>query len=173
MSTNNEMPCTCEVTRTQDCPEHMSMMREDGVVKQYVAGFLFDKYRKNVLLIEKLKPEWQAGKYNGVGGKIEPGETPYEAMVREFQEEAALTIPDWRQFAKLRGAYYTVYFFEAAYPWELSEAKALTDEQLIVTPVAMIAKLRVLDNLKWLVPMAADTTQLLADIQDQTEWHQL
>lgn len=33
-----------------------------------------------------------AGKYNGLGGHIEPGETPYQAAVREVQEEAGLTV---------------------------------------------------------------------------------
>jgi 8-oxo-dGTP diphosphatase len=42
---------------------------------QYVLGFLFDPSQKDVVLIKKLKPEWQKGKLNGVGGKIEEGES--------------------------------------------------------------------------------------------------
>ena len=33
-----------------------------------------------------------AGKYNGLGGHIEPGETPHQAAVREVGEEARLTV---------------------------------------------------------------------------------
>jgi len=44
--------------------------------KTYVAGFMFSPDLENVVLIEKQKPEWQKGKYNAVGGKIEDGETP-------------------------------------------------------------------------------------------------
>ncbi len=33
-----------------------------------------------------------AGKYNGLGGHIEPGESPYQAAVREVQEEAGLVV---------------------------------------------------------------------------------
>ncbi|MFN2285652.1 MAG: NUDIX hydrolase [Anaerolineae bacterium] len=33
-----------------------------------------------------------AGKYNGLGGHIEPGETPYQAAVREVGEEAGLIV---------------------------------------------------------------------------------
>jgi 8-oxo-dGTP diphosphatase len=33
-----------------------------------------------------------AGKYNGLGGHIEPGETPYQAAVREVSEESGLTV---------------------------------------------------------------------------------
>jgi|GEM_PF-101652 len=32
-----------------------------------------------------------AGKYNGLGGHIEPGETPHQAAVREVREEAGLS----------------------------------------------------------------------------------
>ncbi len=43
-------------------------------MKTMVAGFLFDESRERVVLIKKQKPEWQSGRLNGVGGKIEPGE---------------------------------------------------------------------------------------------------
>ena len=33
-----------------------------------------------------------AGKYNGLGGHIEPGETPHQAAIREVAEEAGLTL---------------------------------------------------------------------------------
>ena len=43
-----------------------------------------------ILLIEK-KRGLGAGKMNGPGGKIEPGETPLEAVIRETQEELLVT----------------------------------------------------------------------------------
>jgi 8-oxo-dGTP pyrophosphatase MutT (NUDIX family) len=49
----------------------------------------------NVLLVRKNRPEWQKGRLNLVGGKIEPGETPEEAAVRELYEEAGFkSFPD-------------------------------------------------------------------------------
>jgi 8-oxo-dGTP pyrophosphatase MutT (NUDIX family) len=41
-----------------------------------------------LLLIHKQKPEWQKGRLNLVGGKIEEGEDPIAAAVRELKEEA-------------------------------------------------------------------------------------
>ncbi len=32
------------------------------------------------------------GKWNGLGGKLEPGETPEECVIREVREESGLTI---------------------------------------------------------------------------------
>ncbi len=44
-------------------------------MKGYVLGFAFDEDYEWVALIKKNRPQWQAGKLNGVGGKIEPNET--------------------------------------------------------------------------------------------------
>lgn len=54
---------------------------------QYVLGIMFSEDEERVLAIWKNRPDWQAGKLNGIGGKIEDGETPIEAMRREFREE--------------------------------------------------------------------------------------
>lgn len=62
----------------------------------YSGGFLFSPDKSEVILIRKAKPSWMAGKLNGVGGKIEPGETPLCACVREFEEETGMYIPDPR-----------------------------------------------------------------------------
>ena len=58
----------------------------------YVVGFAFNSTQNfnSVVLINKNRPDWQAGKYNGIGGHIEPGETTYEAITREFDEEAGV-----------------------------------------------------------------------------------
>lgn len=43
-----------------------------------------------VVLIDKKSPPWQAGRLNLPGGKIEPGETPVRAAIRELREETNL-----------------------------------------------------------------------------------
>jgi len=45
---------------------------------------------KHFLLVEKDKPEWQKGKLNLPGGKIEPGETAVQCAIRELAEESGL-----------------------------------------------------------------------------------
>lgn len=40
----------------------------------------------------KKENDYHAGKWNGLGGKFEPGETPEACAIREVQEESGLTI---------------------------------------------------------------------------------
>lgn len=56
----------------------------------YVCGFLFETDLQRVLLRLKARPAWQRGKLNGIGGKVESGETPFYAMRREAREETGV-----------------------------------------------------------------------------------
>jgi 8-oxo-dGTP diphosphatase len=38
--------------------------------------------------------DFHLGKYNGLGGKFEPGESPEECVIREIKEESGLDIKD-------------------------------------------------------------------------------
>ena len=42
------------------------------------------------MLIKKKRPEWQAGHWNGIGGKIEDNELPEFAIIRECFEETGM-----------------------------------------------------------------------------------
>lgn len=53
---------------------------------QQVATLLFVREGERILLIRK-KRGLGAGKVNGPGGRLDPGETPREAAIRETQEE--------------------------------------------------------------------------------------
>ena len=46
--------------------------------------------KNNKILLAVKKRGFGEGKYNGVGGKIEKGETPDQAMVRETSEEISV-----------------------------------------------------------------------------------
>lgn len=68
-----------------DCPIDWSTWRGE-----MLATLMFVVRDGRILLIEK-KRGLGAGKINGPGGKIEPGETPLQAVVRECQEELHIT----------------------------------------------------------------------------------
>lgn len=64
------------------------------------AALLFVIRNGKMLLIHK-KKGLGAGKINGPGGRIEPGENPQEAAVREVQEELLVTPIGVRQVGEL------------------------------------------------------------------------
>lgn len=125
----------------------------------YVAGFLFSPDLYNVVLIEKEKPAWQKGKYNGIGGKIEEGESALEAMIREFQEEAGLKIETWHDLAFITGKDYTVqFFYSVSKDWDKAERQE--GEDVFNIPVhdihINVVRDKLIFNLHWLIPLAID-----------------
>ena len=69
----------------------------DETVLAYIEieGFYLMLYRN------KKKNDMNEGKWMGVGGHIEPGETPDQALVREIKEETNLDVTSFRYVAKL------------------------------------------------------------------------
>ena len=74
-----------------------------------VLCFIFHENR--VLLIEKLRG-LGAGKVNAPGGRLEPGETPLQAAIREVQEEVAVTPEHLTQVGNLKFAFVDGYNLE-------------------------------------------------------------
>mgnify|MGYP001571225688 CR=1 FL=1 len=74
------------------------------MVIHYVLGFLFERQGRLVWLIKKARgPAHLIGKYNGIGGKVEPGENPEEAMRREAREEIDVDCP-WVWYGSMGSA---------------------------------------------------------------------
>lgn len=126
---------------------------------KYVAGFVFSPDSQAVALIRKNKPEWQKGKLNGIGGKIEEGEDPLAAMVREFHEEAKgnTQIRGWNQFLVMGDdRTFEVTFFAAF--GNVDAIESAEEEKIEVVPVAGIHPLRtdMIENIPWLVALAID-----------------
>jgi len=123
---------------------------------EYVCGFAFDRTRMEVALIEKTKPEWQRGLWNGIGGHVEPGEYPSEAMAREFKEETGWDVPPsrWLPIAVLRGAGYQVTFFRAV-DVRIIHCRTTTDERVQCWAVDALPD-KMVSNLKWLIPFALE-----------------
>src|SRR5688572_22991595 len=139
-------------------------MAAAGNVQEYVCGFLFSPDGSRVLLIRKRRPAWQAGKLNGLGGKIEPGETAIDAMRREFREEAGVDVAEWEHVLTLSGADdggsgrgWAGHFFRAF--GDLSGVRALTDEALEIHPTRSLPP-DTIPNLRWMIPLMLDDEPL-------------
>lgn len=118
----------------------------------WVAGLLFNT-KGELALVSKTHPKWQAGKLNGVGGKIDEGESPVAAMQREFIEEAGVEVEGWQEFALLKVQDGQVHFFVAHGDYEI---KSMTDEEVGWFDTATLQKLPLIQNLEWLIPLALD-----------------
>lgn len=121
-------------------------------VTKYVLGFLFDPAMDRVVLIMKKRPEFLAGRLNGVGGKIEDGEDALEAMVREFHEEAGVKIFSWEPCGEILypDAEISVY---SASSNKINYVKTETDELITIVKTNRLFRLPLAPNIDWLVPM--------------------
>lgn len=140
-------------------------------MKNYVLGFYFDG--DDVLLIHKLIPEWQRGKVNGLGGSIEPDETPEAAMVREFVEESGIeTTPEqWNCVAQLwsssifpkTGNDWYMYVYRGVgkipcgWKWETNEGTATAYNINGLPP-------NLEQTARWLCPLCYDKSTLQAEV---------
>jgi 8-oxo-dGTP diphosphatase len=124
------------------------------VKQHYVCGFLFSPDRARVLLIRKNRPAWQAGKLNGVGGKIESFDASSLAAIRrEFREEAALDIADWQEILTLTAADWHTHFYRAF--GDIDAARAITDEKLEIHSTRELPR-DTIPNLHWMIPLMLD-----------------
>jgi 8-oxo-dGTP diphosphatase len=97
---------------------------------QYVLGIA--TLGNAVVMVKKNRPAWQAGKFNFPGGKIEEGETPEQAMYREFLEETGVEVlPDaWRYIGRIYSKQrdFSVHVFHHVDHGDLTAVTSMTDE---------------------------------------------
>jgi 8-oxo-dGTP diphosphatase len=132
----------------------------------YVCGFMFSFDNERVALIRKEKPDWQKGRLNAVGGKIEEGEVPIDAICREFLEETGYetTEGQWRMFCGLKYKGGLIYFYMTH--GNLDNLRTMEGEEIVIRRVADIPILETIPNLNWLVPLALDKDKVFAVIED-------
>ena len=126
---------------------------------KYVAGFYLSEDSQKVVLLQKARPPWQAGRYNAVGGKVEQGETSSQAMIREFQEETGVEVTTWEAFAELHGPDWDCTFFRA---WgDVDKCQTIEAEEPVkvfdVENVKLMSGDVAISNVPWLLGMALNT----------------
>lgn len=139
--------------------EERAAKKELGVVSEYVLGFMFAPGGRRCVLIRKSKPQWQEGLLNGVGGKIEPGESPVEAMVREFWEETGVRTQcsEWFNYCTMNGDFGRVVVFRAFNRDAVDNARTRTAEAVVIaSPGGESSGQSGISNLVWLMEMALD-----------------
>ncbi|WP_038888899.1 NUDIX hydrolase [Vibrio campbellii] len=124
---------------------------------EYVTGFMFSQDLSHVALIRKLSPCWQKDKFNGIGGKIEIGETAIAAMSREFREETGVLTEnrEWKLFCILerRGKYKVSFFYSICD--KVYDVKTVEKEEVHICDTNQLPN-GCIWNLRWLIPLALD-----------------
>ena len=122
---------------------------------RYVVGFAYSSDKSRVMLIRKQKPEWQKGCLNGIGGKIEPGEQPDEAMQREGVEETGLVL-EWTHKGYMSGTNNDGSSFEChifyAYTDQIFGYQQVESEQIGLFSMDDLNGEKVIENLNFLIP---------------------
>lgn len=124
---------------------------------EYVCGFCFNSDLTQVALIQKLRPQFLFGRLNGIGGKINPGEFPKDAMPREFEEETGVLVPYWLYMLTLKGPNFAVHFYHNVVEHSVFEQiRTNTDEEVYKADVCDVLSgaLPQVENLPWLVELA-------------------
>lgn len=131
------------------------------IQNKYVLGFAFDPNFDYVVLINKVRPDWQKGRLNGVGGKKEDFDISYyDAMRREFKEETSVDINQerWQFFTQMLGDdFYCQCFSVQLTHAEFIDVSTTTDEEVKKVAICDIIYFKTISNIPWLIHMAADS----------------
>lgn len=124
----------------------------------FVLGLVFNQAKDRVLLIEKKRPAWMAGKWNGIGGHIEENETPIQAMERECKEETGYARCDFDLKVIFTCPGGTVYVFAAISTGDKIPFKQIEDEQLRIWELSNLDD-TLMRNLKGIIPLCLSSVQ--------------
>lgn len=123
-------------------------------VLEYVLALLFTADAREVVLVRKTRPAWQAGRVNALGGKLQTGEDILAAARREVREEAGVDVEAWEQFLVWHDPEYRLRavraFDDAAH-----RARTAEDQHVFLAGVGALPP-NVIDNLRWIIPLALD-----------------
>ena len=126
-------------------------------MKTYTLGFIYKREFSEVLLMHKNRPNWQVGKLNGVGGRINPNEESIDCIVREVQEETGVKTEkeDWTYFGEIRSSDWRVDLYALVYIGRGDDFSTTTDEKVEWFRVDSLPD-NILKNLRWMIPLAID-----------------
>lgn len=123
-------------------------------------AFIFNQSLDRVILIQKQRPSWQKGLWNGLGGKVEPRENLLECVKREVHEESGLDISQasWYQMADMSSQTWRVGVLATDMATNnLPPVVSATGEDVNWFETTRLPQ--VVDNLIWLIPLCQNRLQ--------------
>jgi 8-oxo-dGTP diphosphatase len=123
-------------------------------IREYVLALLFTPNGREVVLVRKIRPAWQAGRVNALGGKLHDGEGVLDAARREVREEAGVDVDGWEEFLTWHDPEYRLRAVRA-FDARATAAHTAEDQEVILAGVDALPG-NVIDNLRWMIPLALD-----------------
>jgi len=129
---------------------------------QATLAFVFDKKLSQVLLIKKEKPVAHAGLLNGLGGKLETGESHLECVMREVEEEAGLkiTADAWQRVGDMYWENWNVSIWTSVI--DKPKNHFFPDPNVDWCSASPVPK-NSIENLEWLIPLSVDVNKKIID----------
>ena len=121
----------------------------------FVLALLFTPDGRQVALMRRTRPAWQAGRVNALGGKVVEDETPADAARREVKEEAGVNVAEWAEVLVWEDREYRMHVMRAMSE-RASMVRTMEDQEVFLADVAALPD-EVIGNVRWLVPFALDT----------------
>jgi 8-oxo-dGTP diphosphatase len=115
---------------------------------------LYTADRRQVVLMRRTRPAWQAGRVNALGGRLLQGESAAAAARREVREECGVDVAEWREVLVWEDAEYRMHVM-CAVSEQAHAARTLEDQEVFLADVHALPD-NAIDNLRWLVPLALD-----------------
>lgn len=120
-------------------------------MKEYALSYV--EYEGSVLLIEKLKPDWQKGRINLPGGSLDMGEWPERAAARELHEEANLLAFHVVPMGVIDGPDWRVHVIKCLVK-NIEQWASMTDEAVFWMPINdALQHKKLIPNLRVIVPL--------------------
>ncbi len=109
----------------------------------------------DILAIERKKQDWQEGKLNLPGGRIEEGETAEQAAIREIKEEANIDATDVTLIGSMHYTDSLIYVMGCGFNPDDNEVKSSTEGEVIwMTCPELLHDPRLIPNLRVIIPLA-------------------
>jgi 8-oxo-dGTP diphosphatase len=125
-----------------------------GGVLDYVLALLFTADGREVVLVRKTRPAWQAGRVNALGGKLQDGEDLLLGARREVREESGVDVDGWEEFLVWDDPEYRLRAVRA-FDDAARRARTAEDQDVFLARVDRLPP-NVIDNLRWIIPLALD-----------------
>ncbi len=107
----------------------------------------------NVLVVEKHRPDWMAGRVNLIGGKVEPNETAQEATIRECFEETGYVPNKAILMGDIRDNDYLISCMRIEDYHFGPKPRAEETEKPFWCPLSKLNSLNIMPNLKIIIPL--------------------